>query len=117
HARMNTMKSLIMLAALFALMLFTPAGLNAQEYDKGPELDQSRDYYAVIYTNKGEIPVKLFADKAPITVKNFVNLAEGTAEFKDPKTGQRVKRPFYNGLLFHRVIPSFMVQTGDPTGT
>jgi len=63
--------------------------------------------YAVFDTTEGKFKVKLFADKAPRTVENFVSLAEGT------KTG----KPFYNGTLFHRVIPDFMIQGGDPEGT
>ena len=63
--------------------------------------------YAVFDTSEGKFKVKLFADKAPRTVENFVSLAEGT------KTG----KPFYNGTVFHRVIPDFMIQGGDPEGT
>jgi peptidyl-prolyl cis-trans isomerase A (cyclophilin A) len=73
--------------------------------------------YATINTNQGAIVVKLFEKEAPITVKNFVDLAKGTKAFKDPKTGQMVKRPLYNGTEFHRVIPQFMIQGGDPAGT
>ena len=72
--------------------------------------------YAVFQTSAGEIACRLFEDKAPITVANFVGLAEGTKEWTDPKTGKKVKRPFYNGLVFHRVIPGFMIQGGDPLG-
>ena len=53
----------------------------------------------------------------PNTVANFAGLAEGTKEFTDPKTGQKTKRPFYDGLVFHRVIADFMIQGGDPLGT
>ncbi len=56
-------------------------------------------------------------DEAPATVANFVGLAEGTKEWTDPKSGQKVKRPYYNGLVFHRVIDGFMIQGGDPLGT
>jgi peptidyl-prolyl cis-trans isomerase A (cyclophilin A) len=73
--------------------------------------------YAVFETTQGTFKIKLFADKAPKTVENFVGLAEGTKEFTDPKTDKKVKRPFYDGLIFHRVIPNFMVQGGDPLGT
>ncbi len=73
--------------------------------------------YAVFNTTQGTIVVKLFEKEAPQTVGNFVGLAEGTKEFKDPKTGQKVKRPFYDGLIFHRVIPQFMIQGGCPLGT
>jgi len=73
--------------------------------------------YARIETTQGTIVVKLFDKEAPKTVANFVGLAEGTKEWTDPKTGQKVKRPFYNGLTFHRVIPDFMIQGGDPLGS
>ncbi len=72
---------------------------------------------AVVQTNKGTITIKLFPDKAPKTVENFVGLAQGTKEFTDPKSGKTEKRPFYDGTIFHRVIPDFMIQGGDPTGT
>jgi peptidyl-prolyl cis-trans isomerase A (cyclophilin A) len=65
------------------------------------------EIYAAFDTTDGSFKVKLFADKAPLTVENFVSLAEGT------KTG----KPFYDGTVFHRVIPDFMIQGGDPEGT
>jgi peptidyl-prolyl cis-trans isomerase A (cyclophilin A) len=74
-------------------------------------------YYATIKTSLGDITVKLFEKEAPITVRNFVGLARGAKEWKDPKTGQMVKRPLYPGTIFHRVIPNFMIQGGDPTGS
>lgn len=73
--------------------------------------------YATFVTSQGTIVTRLFEKEAPITVRNFVGLATGTKPFPDPKTGERIKRPFYNGLTFHRVIPGFMIQGGDPTGT
>jgi peptidyl-prolyl cis-trans isomerase A (cyclophilin A) len=73
--------------------------------------------YATITTSMGVIKAKLFEKEAPITVRNFVALARGTKESKDPKTGQMVKRVFYNGTTFHRVIPGFMIQGGDPLGS
>src|SRR6266481_5177958 len=73
--------------------------------------------YAVFESSQGTIVVRLFEKEAPQTVSNFVGLAEGTKEFRDPKTGQKVKRPFYDGLIFHRVIPQFMIQGGCPLGT
>src|SRR5205807_10104403 len=60
---------------------------------------------------------RLFEKEAPQTVANFVGLAEGTKEFADPKTSQKTKRAFYDGLTFHRVIPDFMIQGGCPLGT
>jgi len=70
----------------------------------------------VLTTSMGEIRVRLFADEAPKTVENFIALAEGTKEWKDPKTGEMVKRPFYDGLVFHRIIQGFMIQGGCPKG-
>lgn len=71
---------------------------------------------AVFETNLGTFKIKLFSELAPKTVANFVELAEGTKAFTDPKTHEQVKRPFYDGLIFHRVIKDFMVQGGDPLG-
>lgn len=72
---------------------------------------------AIIDTSEGVITCELFTKKAPNTVANFVGLARGTKAFKDSKTGEQVKRPFYDGLTFHRVIGGFMIQGGDPLGT
>lgn len=71
---------------------------------------------AMIKTSQGTITCKLFTKEAPNTVANFIGLATGTKAFKDQKTGQMVKHPFYNGLTFHRVIAGFMIQGGDPLG-
>jgi peptidyl-prolyl cis-trans isomerase A (cyclophilin A) len=70
----------------------------------------------VIETSKGTIICDLFEKDAPNTVANFVGLATGTKEYKDPKTGQMKKSNYYDGLTFHRVIPNFMIQGGDPVG-
>lgn len=72
--------------------------------------------YAKFSTTEGDFTAKLFDKEAPKTVANFVGLAEGTREWTDPKTGKKVKKPFYNGLIFHRVIDGFMIQGGDPLG-
>ena len=72
--------------------------------------------YAIFETTLGEITCQLFPGQAPKTVETFVGLAKGTREFLDPKTRQRAKRPFYDGLIFHRVIPAFMIQGGCPLG-
>jgi len=72
--------------------------------------------YAHFTTPLGAFTVRLFDDKAPKTVANFVGLAEGTKEWTDPKTGRKVTRPYYEGLIFHRVIDGFMIQGGDPLG-
>jgi peptidyl-prolyl cis-trans isomerase A (cyclophilin A) len=68
-------------------------------------------------TSEGNFTVRLFDQEVPNTVANFVGLAEGTKEFTDPKTGQQAKRPYFDGLIFHRVIDGFMIQGGDPLGT
>ncbi len=74
--------------------------------------------YARIVTSMGTMIAKLEEEKTPNTVKNFVGLAMGTQDFADPKTGAiRSGTPYYNGTIFHRVIPNFMIQAGDPTGT
>ncbi len=69
---------------------------------------------AIIETDKGTMVAELYDDAAPNTVANFVGLASGTKEWKDPKTGQKVKRPYFDGLRFHRVIADFVIQGGDP---
>jgi peptidyl-prolyl cis-trans isomerase A (cyclophilin A) len=68
-------------------------------------------------TSEGAFTVRLFEEEVPNTVANFVGLAEGTKEFTDPKGGQKTKRPYFDGLIFHRVIDGFMIQGGDPLGT
>jgi len=68
-------------------------------------------------TSEGSFTIRLFDEEAPNTVANFVGLVEGTKEWTDPKTGQKAKRPYYDGLIFHRVIDGFMIQGGDPLGT
>lgn len=93
--------SLLSVAPLFALFA-APA----------PSIDFAPGVYAQIDTNKGTIFCELYYDKVPLTVTNFVGLAEGTLD-TEVKRGQ----PFYNGIIFHRVIPDFMIQGGDPTGT
>lgn len=65
----------------------------------------------------GTVVLKMYETESPITVRNFVDLALGRKPWPDPKTGQTMKKPLYNGLIFHRVIPDFMIQGGDPTGT
>ena len=74
--------------------------------------------YATFKTSMGDIVVQLLPEKAPITVANFVGLAEGTKEWTDPRSGQKqTGKPLYDGTIFHRVIPDFMIQGGDPLGT
>jgi peptidyl-prolyl cis-trans isomerase A (cyclophilin A) len=73
--------------------------------------------FAKFSTTEGDFKVRLYDDKAPKTVANFVGLVEGTQEWTDPKTREKVSRPFYNGLIFHRVIDGFMLQGGCPMGS
>jgi peptidyl-prolyl cis-trans isomerase A (cyclophilin A) len=77
---------------------------------------EGKDVYATLKTSQGDMVVKLFTKDAPKTVANFVGLAAGEKEFKDPRDGKSKKAPFYDGIIFHRVIPGFMIQTGDPLG-
>ena len=93
-----------------ALLMSVSYGFAAETAEKkGP-------VYATLKTSMGDIVIQLFDDKAPRTVANFVGLATGTKEWNDPKTGEKVKRPLYSGTIFHRVIPGFMIQGGDPLG-
>jgi len=72
---------------------------------------------ATLHTNFGDINLNLFDNHTPKTVRNFVGLAEGTQEYTDPKTNAKGSGPYYDGVIFHRVIKDFMIQGGDPTGT
>jgi len=73
--------------------------------------------YAMFETSQGTIVCRLFEKDAPVTVKNFIELAEGTREWTHPRTRQKSKTNLYHGTIFHRVIPNFMIQGGDPEGT
>ena len=72
--------------------------------------------YAQFQTSEGAFTVKLFEDEAPNTVANFTGLAEGSKEWRDPVKGTPMTRPFYDGLIFHRVIDGFVIQGGCPMG-
>jgi peptidyl-prolyl cis-trans isomerase A (cyclophilin A) len=71
---------------------------------------------AEFVTSEGTFTIRLFDTEAPNTVANFVGLAEGTKEWTDPRSNQKVKQPYYDGSIFHRVIDGFMIQGGDPLG-
>jgi peptidyl-prolyl cis-trans isomerase A (cyclophilin A) len=73
--------------------------------------------FAVLHTNAGSIRLELFDNQAPKTVRNFVELAQGSRQYTDPRTGAPGSGPYYDGTVFHRVIDRFMIQGGDPTGT
>lgn len=100
------------LKLVLTLLLFCNMVLcEKTDWRKNPGL------YAIIDTSMGKIVCRLFEREAPNTVKNFVGLATGKKEWLDPKTKEWVKKRFYDGLIFHRVIPNFMIQGGCPFGT
>ncbi len=95
----------------------------AMAFEGAPELaDPTKGQLTAVFdTSMGPIECKLFEDKAPLTVANFVGLIRGVRPFLDPKEGRKAtewkKAPFYANTIFHRVIEGFMIQAGDPTGT
>jgi peptidyl-prolyl cis-trans isomerase A (cyclophilin A) len=72
---------------------------------------------ATLHTNQGPVVIRLFPDHAPKTVRNFVELAEGGKQWTDPRDGRPTTAKLYDGTIFHRVIPDFMIQGGDPLGS
>ena len=91
---------------------------NAQDVIHMANIPQGAgDLYAIFKTSRGDIVVKLFDKDAPKTVANFCGLATGAQDWIDPRTGQKSKAKLYDGTAFHRVIPQFMIQGGDPLGT
>ena len=111
-------KLLIAILCLTSLVAAQAPGTTPSEQHANTEKAPSKpEPTAVIETTDGNINCVLFPDKAPIGVANFIGLATGKKEWKDPKTGQMMKGvPLYNGTIFHRVIPNFMIQGGDPAG-
>jgi peptidyl-prolyl cis-trans isomerase A (cyclophilin A) len=101
--------TLACLAASLASAQQTPAAAP-------PKPERKPGLYAIMQTSMGTMVLRLYENESPLTVRNFVDLALGRKAWKDPKTGARVRRPLYNGLTFHRVIPDFMIQGGDPLG-
>ncbi len=94
-----------------------PVAADLAEYTKALP-GKGTKLFAKFETTKGVINCELFADKAPMTVANFVGLATGKKPWKNPKSGSvETNKPFFNDLTFHRVIPEFMIQGGDPLGT
>jgi len=102
------MKKTILLTLLLYLHFAAAAPLAAAENQKNP--------VCIVKTSSGDILLELFAGEAPETVKNFIALAEGRKEYTDPNTRVKVKKPFYDNLIFHRVIKDFMLQGGCPKG-
>jgi len=109
------------LSKTLLVVLFFTVGLTtvscAADSKGTKEKELKPGLYAIFQTNKGTFTCRLFEKDAPKTVDNFVGLANGTKEWTDPKTGKKVQKRFYDGLIFHRVIPKFMIQGGDPDGT
>ena len=103
------MRNLILALGMLLVLLASGIGWSGEK-------KQSENPVYVIQTTLGNIEVELFQSETPKTVANFIGLAEGTKEFEDSKTGKKVKRPFYDGLIFHRVIKNFMIQGGCPLG-
>jgi peptidyl-prolyl cis-trans isomerase A (cyclophilin A) len=97
-------------------MLAAAAVLLAAPKDKGSKDKDSKELYATFVTSQGKIGVRLFPSEKPKAVKNFVDLAEGKKEWTDPRDGKKSKKPLYDGTVFHRVLPKFMIQGGDPLG-
>ena len=101
------MKNFLVVGLIVSAVL---GGATARSQDKkGP-------VYAILSTSMGDIVVQLYEDKAPKTVANFIALATGTKNGRIRRRGRKTKRPLYNGTIFHRVIPNFMIQGGDPLG-
>src|SRR6516162_8278030 len=98
------------LSSLCALVVVTTVGAAAQPAKK------AGTPYARFETTEGNFTIELFEKDAPKTVANFIGLADGTKEWTDPRTGEKTKKPYYDGLAFHRVIANFMIQGGDPLG-
>ncbi len=98
----------ILFISLFLIAVFAQTGCGYSFKENG--------IYAVINSSEGEMIFRLFYDKTPVTVGNFVGLSEGTMEFADPKTQAKHKKPFYDGLIFHRIIKDFVIQGGCPMG-
>jgi peptidyl-prolyl cis-trans isomerase A (cyclophilin A) len=83
-----------------------------------PNLCENQDMTSTMtfHTNHGDININIFDNHAPKTVKNILGLADGSVEWTHPATGQKSNDPLYNGTIFHRIIPGFMIQAGDPLG-
>jgi peptidyl-prolyl cis-trans isomerase A (cyclophilin A) len=100
--------------AVCGLLAVSAGALQAFDQKETPTLPTG--VYAQFTTTEGNFTVRLFDKEVPKTVENFVGLAEGTKEWTDPRTNQKVKKPYYDGIIFHRVIDGFMIQGGDPLG-
>jgi len=117
------MKKCLAFAMIFLSIAFLCAAMAQEakiENKEKPMIDNLPDLapgtYVLFDTTMGRIIARLFTEQAPKTTAVFIGLVEGTKPWKDQNTGQTVQRPFYDGLIFHRVIPDFMIQGGCPLG-
>src|SRR3989339_1095200 len=109
--KLNIMKiKLVVFIALLLIIATTSLAIG------GNKKMSEKKLYAVFETSLGNITCILYPKEAPKTVSNFVSLVKGEKEWLDPKTKEKTKKPLYNGTIFHRVIPDFMIQGGDPLG-
>ncbi len=98
-----------------AILAQTP--ISVPQADAALAKGRKNGLFALLTTSMGPITIQFFEKEAPLTVANFVALAMGTKQWRDPATKAVKQTPLYNGTIFHRVIPSFMIQGGDPSGT
>jgi peptidyl-prolyl cis-trans isomerase A (cyclophilin A) len=111
------------LAAAFAAAVFAQTSSKpAEEIPDAPAataaaMTRPNGPTAVLDTSMGRITCQFYQKQAPLAVANFIALAEGTKDWTDPASGKKQHKPYFNGTIFHRVIPGFMIQGGDPTGT
>lgn len=105
--------SAIIVSSIFAVSSSSVIAADPAESEK-----RAPGLYMTYETSMGKIHCKLFEKEAPLTVRTIVGLATGKLPYIDPKTKQKIMgKPFYDGLIFHRVVPRFMIQGGDPLGT
>jgi peptidyl-prolyl cis-trans isomerase A (cyclophilin A) len=107
------LRNLLLILVTAALSCF---GQTPRPSASDVELPETPGLYAIIDTSMGRMVALLYDDIAPLTVQNFVDLARGTKDTFDKK-GRKVRRPYFNGLTFHRIVKGFMIQTGDVKGT
>jgi peptidyl-prolyl cis-trans isomerase A (cyclophilin A) len=105
---------LMYMVLLSSVLMIAAAGTLQTAAQKEAKLPTG--VYAQFTTSEGNFTVRLFDQEAPKTVENFIGLAEGTKEWTDPRSNKKVKQPYYDGIVFHRVIDGFMIQGGDPLG-
>src|SRR5262249_16112408 len=109
--------ALILVSFSLAVPCQTPSPAVAPQ-TSNPSVTSPTGPQAILHTTAGDMKCTLFPDQAPKAVANFIGLAQGTKDWKDPATGKTMHgKPLYDGVTFHRVIPMFMIQGGDPTGT